>query len=177
MTEYKVWFTNITGCAVGISDISWSVTVSAESEAEAFELAMKKARVINRQCGLPPHGLRVTEEELRRLACVLPDGQRDATPTAAPAIDEREAVWLASLCMREDLGPELDQWELIPGVEARPEGWVVCFRRVGDFKPRDRPPPRCFYVFGDGTVESVNKHGPNFNEFRRQMNNPPDEKP
>jgi hypothetical protein len=69
---YKVWFTNITGCAVGISDISWSVTVEAVSEAEAIEAALKPARIINRQSGLPPHGLRVSEKELRRLACVLP---------------------------------------------------------------------------------------------------------
>jgi hypothetical protein len=34
---FTVWFTNITGCAVGISDISWCVTVSAESETDALE--------------------------------------------------------------------------------------------------------------------------------------------
>ena len=74
MGEYRVWFTNINGCAVGISDISWLVTVAAESEAAAVESALERARVVNEETGLPPHGLRVSEEELRRLACVLPDG-------------------------------------------------------------------------------------------------------
>jgi|GEM_PF-4665454 len=73
MGEYQVWFTNITGCAIGISDISWFVTVAAESEAAAVELALEKARAVNQEAGLPPHGLRVSEEELRRLVCVLPD--------------------------------------------------------------------------------------------------------
>ena len=73
MGAYRVWFTNITGCAVGISGISWSVTVAAESEAAALDSALEKARVINRESGLPPHGLRVSDEELRRLACVLPE--------------------------------------------------------------------------------------------------------
>ena len=70
--EFRVWFTNFIGCASGISDISWSVTVTAASEAEAIELAVERARVVNRESGLPPHGLRVSEAELRRLVCVLP---------------------------------------------------------------------------------------------------------
>lgn len=71
--EYRVWFTNVTGCAVGISDISWSVTVAAKSEATALASALDRARLLNQASGLPPHGLRVSEEELRRLACVLPE--------------------------------------------------------------------------------------------------------
>ena len=55
--EFQVWFKNITGYALGISDISWSVTVTATSEAEAVELAVERARVVNRELGLPPHGL------------------------------------------------------------------------------------------------------------------------
>ena len=70
--EFRVLFTNLTGCALGISDISWSVTVTAATEAEAIELALERARVVNRESGLPPHGLRVGEPELRRLVCVLP---------------------------------------------------------------------------------------------------------
>jgi hypothetical protein len=69
---YTVWFTNITGCAIGVSDISWSVTVSAESEAVALEQGLAEARALNREFGLPPHGLRVSEDELRRLAFVQP---------------------------------------------------------------------------------------------------------
>jgi hypothetical protein len=75
---FRVWFTNITGCAMGISDISWSVTVAAASEAEAVELALERARVVNRGSGLPPHGLRVSEQQLRHLACV--PSQRPAEP-------------------------------------------------------------------------------------------------
>ena len=80
--EFQVWFTNITGCVLGISDISWSVAVTAASEAEAVELALECARAVNRESGLPPHGLRVSDQELRRLACVLP--RRPAAPGAAP---------------------------------------------------------------------------------------------
>ncbi len=71
-TEFRVWFTNLTGCALGISDISWGVTVSAASEAEALESALEQARTLNRESGLPPHGIRVGEEELRRMACMIP---------------------------------------------------------------------------------------------------------
>lgn len=70
--QFKVWFANFTGCAMGISDISWSVTVEAMSESGAIELALEQARVVNRESGLPPHGLRVSESELRKLAFVLP---------------------------------------------------------------------------------------------------------
>jgi hypothetical protein len=71
--EYDVWFTNITGCALGISDISWSVSVTASCEAEAMELALDQARTLNGVSGLPPHGIRVSEKELRQLAHVLPE--------------------------------------------------------------------------------------------------------
>lgn len=69
---FTVWFSNFTGCAMGISDISWSVTVEAASEGEAIELALEQARVVNRESGLPPHGVQVSDTELRKLAFVLP---------------------------------------------------------------------------------------------------------
>jgi len=67
---YTVWFTNITGCALGISDISWHVMVTARSECEALELGLKDAQELNREFGMPPHGIRVNDEELRNLAHV-----------------------------------------------------------------------------------------------------------
>ena len=73
MGEFRVWFSNITGCAIGVSDISLILPVMAGSEAEAVEVALEQARVINREYGLPPHGLRVSEGELRRLALLLPE--------------------------------------------------------------------------------------------------------
>ena len=66
--EFEVWFTNVTGCAVGSSAISWSATVSAESEEKAVELALEQARLLNRGAGLPPHGLRVSDAYLQSLA-------------------------------------------------------------------------------------------------------------
>ena len=68
--HYTVWFTNVTGRKVGTSDISWCVTVSARSEAEALEMGMADAIILNREFGMPPHGIRMMEEELRRLARV-----------------------------------------------------------------------------------------------------------
>jgi hypothetical protein len=76
--EYRVWFTNLTGCAVGVNDVSWVVTVVAASEAEAVERAVEQARALDAASGLPPHGLRVGEAELRRLAYVLPRGSATA---------------------------------------------------------------------------------------------------
>jgi hypothetical protein len=76
VSEYRVWFTNITGCAIGVNDVSYVVTVSASSEAEALELALEHARLVNLEAGLPPHGLQFGEAELRRLACVLPGRHR-----------------------------------------------------------------------------------------------------
>lgn len=74
---FRILFTNLIGCAAGISDISWVVTIEAASEAEALERALEQARALNRGPGLPPHGLRVSEKELRRLACVLPQSPGD----------------------------------------------------------------------------------------------------
>src|SRR5262249_38892188 len=70
--EFDVWFTNMLGCAVGISDISWSVTVTASTGEEAMELALVRARKLNDELGLPPHGIRVSESKLRQLAHVFP---------------------------------------------------------------------------------------------------------
>jgi hypothetical protein len=70
---YTVWFSSVdprTNRALGPEDFCWCVTVAAGSEAEALELGLPDARDLNRELGLPPHGLRVSEEELRRLAYV-----------------------------------------------------------------------------------------------------------
>lgn len=67
---YTVLFSNLTGCAVGISDINWSVKVVADSEASAIELALEQARVLNDKKGMPPHGIHVRDEDLRNLAFV-----------------------------------------------------------------------------------------------------------
>jgi hypothetical protein len=83
-------------------------------------------------------------------------------------LDEQEAVRLASVHLRERLGPAADVWELLPGVEARPMGWVVSFGHTGHFKPGDGPQPMRLYVFRNSQVEVVSKSGPKFNEFRRQ---------
>jgi hypothetical protein len=83
-------------------------------------------------------------------------------------MDEQEAVWLASVHLREWLGGNAENWQPRPEVEKREQGWVVCFRHTGHFAPKDRPRDRCFYVFRDGYVEAVTKHGPKFTEFRRQ---------
>jgi hypothetical protein len=84
------------------------------------------------------------------------------------AVDEEEAVWLASSHLREYLGLEAEHWEQVQGVEERSLGWVVTFRHTGDFKPGDNPGLVRFYVFRDGYVEVVSKHGSRFHEYRRQ---------
>ena len=70
--EFNVCFTNLLGCALGISDISWSVTATASTESEARELALDRARILNLESGMPPHGIRVSEDRLQQLAFVFP---------------------------------------------------------------------------------------------------------
>ena len=69
--QFSVLFANIAECAIGISDVSWSVAVTASSKQEAIELAIKKALARNRESGMPPHGIQVSESELRRWAFVF----------------------------------------------------------------------------------------------------------
>ena len=71
--HYTVWFSSVdprTTRALGSGDFRWCVTVAAGSEAEALELGLADARELNREFGLPPHGIRVSEEKLRGLAYV-----------------------------------------------------------------------------------------------------------
>jgi hypothetical protein len=68
--EYTILFSNFTGCAIGISDINWSVKVVSDSEASAIGLAPERARVLNREKGMPPHGIRLADDDLRDLAII-----------------------------------------------------------------------------------------------------------
>jgi hypothetical protein len=68
--KFKVVFSIFSGCAVGISDIMWSVTVEAESESEAIQKGIDQARIVNAESGLPPHGIRVREQDLHQLALI-----------------------------------------------------------------------------------------------------------
>ncbi len=76
MPTFDVLFVNWDGCVIGVSDISWSVTVEAEFKSDAVELALEAARLVNHQTGMPPHGIRVSEEQLRRLAYVIDPNRR-----------------------------------------------------------------------------------------------------
>jgi hypothetical protein len=57
-------------------DQRWSVKVVADSEASAVELAMGKARALNHEKGMPPHGIRLRDDDLRTLATVCGDVPR-----------------------------------------------------------------------------------------------------
>jgi hypothetical protein len=69
-SEYHVVFSNLTGCAVGVSEILWSTKVQATSEDEALRLAMAEATKLNATLGMPPHGLHVSPSCLESLAYV-----------------------------------------------------------------------------------------------------------
>lgn len=71
MKEFRIWFTNVTGCAIGETEISWEITVAAENEAEALRIAQDRAVKRNQEAGLPPHGLKLNEGYLRTLGMVL----------------------------------------------------------------------------------------------------------
>ena len=66
---YIVRFTNALGSDIG-RDITWSVTVSAESEADALQQGLADARDLNQQFGFPPHGIKVSDDELQKLVSV-----------------------------------------------------------------------------------------------------------
>jgi hypothetical protein len=82
LAEYTVLFSNVTGCAMGISDINWSITLLADSEASAIELALRHARAVNASRGMPPHGIRLSESSLRDLAFVYGKPARRGKPRA-----------------------------------------------------------------------------------------------
>ena len=67
LQRFEVIFSNLTGCAVGISDIMLVVEVLADSKESAIDKAVSEACTINESSGMPPHGIRVSEQELRRL--------------------------------------------------------------------------------------------------------------
>src|SRR4051794_19211257 len=83
--------------------------------------------------------------------CALAVAGCSATEDAA--VDEEEAVWLATAYLRNQLGTGADDWQQSPGVEVRTMGWVVSFRHVGHFKPGDGPRPMSVYVFADRRAE------------------------
>jgi hypothetical protein len=83
----------------------------------------------------------------------------------ATAMDRQEAIWLAWLRLREELGPDADDWTSAPGVEVRPDGWVVCFPEPGPFRAGDTPQSRRFRVFDDRTVDPVGEHDHEHDDF------------
>ena len=70
---YWVSFTNVTDLSVAPAPGQYFLGTQwkATSAAEALEAAIPWA--LGHQPGLPPHGIRVSEEELRRQATVIPD--------------------------------------------------------------------------------------------------------
>src|SRR5262245_1605296 len=72
---YWVAFTNVTDLSAEPSAGQYylATTQKAASAAEALDAALPWALGVNRRVGLPPHGIRVSEEELRRQATVMPD--------------------------------------------------------------------------------------------------------
>ena len=66
----RVDFINLFG-AVEISDFSWSVDVTAETQAEAIELAIEKAMALNAKSGMPPDNIKTDEATLRRCVWIV----------------------------------------------------------------------------------------------------------
>lgn len=68
--KFDALIVNLGECVLGSSDIGWSTEVEAESEAEAFELRVAEAVSVSESEGLPPHGIKTSEEDIRRLLIV-----------------------------------------------------------------------------------------------------------
>lgn len=72
MPKFRVIFSNLTGCAIGISDYYWSVVIEAPTDDEAKKIGISYAEELSRTTGFPPHGLRLGEFEINK-AVVLPE--------------------------------------------------------------------------------------------------------
>src|SRR5262245_21350127 len=86
---YWVTFTNMTDLN-GEPDPGQYVLIMtrpADSDAAPLETAVRMALDVMQRAGLPPHGLRLEEAELRRDAVMLSD--REAWPRFDKAINER----------------------------------------------------------------------------------------
>ena len=70
--RFSAMVSNLTGCAVGISDFYWVAEFAAESEDAAVEAAVKLAMAVNDESGLPPHGIVLTEDEIRDNLIITP---------------------------------------------------------------------------------------------------------
>jgi hypothetical protein len=73
--RYWVTFTNMTDLSVepAAGQYYLGTCRTAGSAAEAFAEALAWALGVNSRNGMPPHGIEVSEEELRRQARVMPD--------------------------------------------------------------------------------------------------------
>jgi hypothetical protein len=73
--RFWVTFTNITDLSAAPAADQYFVgtCMTAASEAEAFAKVLQWALDINDRSGMPPHGIQVSEEELRRQATVATD--------------------------------------------------------------------------------------------------------
>jgi hypothetical protein len=73
--RYWVTFTNLTDLSVkpAAGQYYLGKCLTADSEAEAFAEALQWALGVKSRVGMPPHGIEVSEEELRRQATVIPD--------------------------------------------------------------------------------------------------------
>jgi hypothetical protein len=72
---YWVAFTNAPDLSAELSvgQYHLSITQKADSEAAALEAALAWAVGVSQRVGLPPHGMRLSEDELRRDATVVTD--------------------------------------------------------------------------------------------------------
>jgi hypothetical protein len=72
---YWVTFTNMTDLSIEPAPGEYELTITrpADSAAAALQTALRWALEVMQRVGLPPHGLRLEEAELRRDAVVLTD--------------------------------------------------------------------------------------------------------
>jgi hypothetical protein len=70
--RFQVSINNFGECVLGASDIGWSTTVEAKTEAEAFQLGLAEAVTLSASEGLPPHGIKRSISDIRRLLFVRP---------------------------------------------------------------------------------------------------------
>lgn len=68
---YTYFVTNLTGCAIGISDFGFSVTVCANSREDAEGWGHHVASIYSEKFGLPPHGIKLEPDHIRDIGLIM----------------------------------------------------------------------------------------------------------
>ena len=105
---YTFVLANWSGCAIGISDFGFAVTVCAESEKDAEEWGKRIALLYSKQFGIPPHGIKLSADDISKWGSLIVHRDFDYdSPGDVDASSIQKPDML--VCNVGELPPELTQ--------------------------------------------------------------------